>query len=83
MVPLQTQRLSVRPFKTPERDQFHKIINQKDYPKNDHFPRFRGEGTCNLYGFISKIVMMKKDFILVDHTFLARICLILKGEAAL
>ena len=82
-VPFQNQRLSQTPFETTDRDQVHRIINQKDYPKNDQFPRFSGEGTYDLYGFINKLEMIKKDFIMVDQTILARMSLILEGEAAL
>ena len=76
---------SKHPGITPyqEREEVHRVINPRDYPKNEQFPRFSGEGTYDLYGFVSKIEMIKKDFQMVDETILARMSLILDGQAAL
>ena len=66
-----------------DQEEVHRIIHPKDYPKNEQFPRFSGEGTYDLYGFIAKIEMIRKDFQMVDQTILARMSLILDGQAAL
>ena len=38
-----------------DREEAHRIVNPKDYPKTDQYPRFNGEGAYNLYGFIAKL----------------------------
>ena len=65
------------------REEAHRIVSPKDYPKTDQYPRFNGEGAYDLYGFIAKLELVKKDFHMMDQTILARMSLILEGHAAL